>query len=74
MGENFNRKIRDKIVVALEKAEFTYISEAAREAGTQRTTARKHLERLAREGIVKEIKKGRMRVFVLKKEGGACVE
>lgn len=67
MGEKYDSEIRDKIVAALEKGDFVYISEAAREAGTQRTTARKHLERLTREGIAKEVKKGRMRIFTLKR-------
>lgn len=68
MAEGYNREIRNKIVAALQRMDFVYISEAAREAETQRTTARKHLERLTREGIVEEVKKGRLRIFILKKE------
>jgi hypothetical protein len=38
----------------------------ARTAGTTRITARKHLERLKRDKTVEELRKGRLRLFVLK--------
>jgi hypothetical protein len=43
----------------------------AKLAQTQRITAKKHLERLTREGIAIELRKGSARLFMLRKEGNS---
>lgn len=70
MSENYNQEIRGRILVFLSGTPFAHISEVARGVKTTRITARKHLERLENEGVVREYKKGMLRVFALKQKGG----
>lgn len=68
MNENYDYKIQERILAVLSEEPFSHITEIAKEAKTMRITAKKHLERLKREGIVEERRKGRCRLFMLKGE------
>jgi len=66
----FNKQIQKRILQAVGRAEFGLtITEAAICANTQRSTARKHLERLVKKGDLLEFKKGKCRIFVKKVSG-----
>jgi len=69
MTESYDPEIRERILKVLSDEPFSHLTEIARRAGTMRITASKHLERLKREGVVEEYKKGMLRLFVLKKGG-----
>jgi predicted ArsR family transcriptional regulator len=65
-SKTYNEEIGRRVLEALKENSPSHISEVARTAGTTRITARKHLERLKRDRTVEEIRKGRLRLFVLK--------
>jgi len=63
----FDKKIQKRIFQAVVRAKYGLtITEAAILANTQRSTARRHLEKLVKEGKLVEVKKGKCRIFVLK--------
>lgn len=67
----FSEAIQERILEALKSNSFGLtLCEASALAETQRITARKHLERLSREGRVKEVRKGRCRIFALVEVSG----
>lgn len=58
--------ICNRVVEQLKLSEIGLtVTETSKLARVQRITARKHLERLTREGRAKEVRKGRCRIFVL---------
>ena len=62
--DNYDKNIRKRIEHELSGASWGFtITEIAEKVGTTRITARKHLERLEKEGIVEEARKGIMRIF-----------
>jgi predicted ArsR family transcriptional regulator len=65
-SNTYNKEIQRRILNVLRENSPSHISEVARTAGTTRITARKHLERLKRDKTVEELRKGRLRLFVLK--------
>ena len=70
MGGGMMKKHRNfgkMILETLEREAYGLsISEVAVKVGTTRITARKHLERLNRAGVLEEVRKGRMRIFWLR--------
>ena len=68
MEERYDANIRARVVDVLKKEPVASIQEVAREANTMRITAKKHLERLVREGEAIELRKGPARLFMLKKK------
>jgi predicted ArsR family transcriptional regulator len=69
MGKPYEKAIRDRILDVLSDEPIVSIKEVAEKAKTQRITAKKHLERLTREGIALELRKGSARLFMLRTEG-----
>ena len=65
----YSQEIRARILKALSNNQILHITEIAKRGNTTRITARKHLERLKREGVVDEIRRGSLRLFVLKDTG-----
>lgn len=70
MRETYNKKIRARIIKVVSDEPFLHLSEIAIRSKTMRITARKHLERLEREGVVRETKRGVMRLFTLREVSG----
>lgn len=66
MKEKYDEGVRARIVDVLSNEPVVSIQEVAIKAKTMRVTAKKHLERLAREGLVIELRKGPARLFMLK--------
>ena len=65
MKETYNVEIRKRVEEVLTNEVVASINEVAIKAKTMRTTARKHLDRLVREGLAIELKKGQARLFML---------
>ena len=62
----YNTIIRDRVLESINSSDYGLcITEVARNAKTTRITARKHLERLKREGEINENVHGRVRIFHL---------
>ena len=55
-----------RILSVLSDEKITHLSEIARKSGTMRSTARKHLERLKEEGAIDELRRGNLRLFMLR--------
>ena len=74
MDEKYRIEIRERILKVLTSEHIVSILETSQKAKTQRVTAKKHLERLTREGVTVEMRKGSARLFILAQrmeEGGA---
>ena len=56
-------RITERILAYLASSQFSSISEIAIGAKTTRITARKHLERLVRKGVLLEREMGQFRIF-----------
>ena len=56
-------RITERILAHLASSQFSSISEIAVGAKTTRITARKHLERLVRKGVLFEKEMGQFRIF-----------
>lgn len=60
----YSIEIEQKILkIFVETNSLLNISDIAKKVGTQRITAKKHLERLTKRGLIKEISKPPMRLF-----------
>ena len=66
MTEKYDEKIRKRVIDVLTTEPVASIYEVATKAKTMRVTAKKHLERLVREGLAIELRKGPARLFMLK--------
>lgn len=60
--------IQERILKVLSKVECANITEIARKSKIIALTAKKHLERLKRDGVVEEKNKGSNRFFMLIRE------
>ena len=61
---NYNEDIRRRILSHLKVTEFGLsITDVSVLVPTTRITAKKHLERLVRENLARETKKGNLRIF-----------
>jgi len=67
MNERYDVGIRERILKVLSDEPVASIMEVAEKAKTQRITAKKHLERLVREKVAIELRKGSARLFMLKR-------
>jgi len=66
MIEKYDEEIRKRVIDVLSNEPVASIQEVALKAKTMRITAKKHLERLVREGLAIELRKGPARLFMLK--------
>jgi len=69
MSERYNEEIRARVLAVLSNEPVASILEVATKAKTMRVTAKKHLERLVREGLAIEMQKGPARLFMLTERG-----
>jgi DNA-binding transcriptional ArsR family regulator len=65
---SYNKEIRKQILKLLKNGQPCYVSKVARAVNTTRITAKKHLERLNKEGIAEQIREGRVCLFRIKNE------
>ena len=66
---DYELEIERRILDVLSRNSFLHIAEIARKSKTTRITATKHLERLKKEGVVAEYRRGALRIFTLIKGG-----
>jgi predicted ArsR family transcriptional regulator len=66
MNKQYDEEIRARVIGVLHAEPVASIQEVAMKAKTMRVTAKKHLERLVKEDLVIELKKGPARLFMLK--------
>jgi predicted ArsR family transcriptional regulator len=66
-GRNIDYQITDRIFGFLKENQFGSITQIAEGAKTTRITARKHLERLAKQGVLTERRMGQFRIFYINK-------